>query len=263
MKEFGHEYTSIDGNYVQYKTIPWLGTFAKCYYPLEGFSVERISELLPSTVTIECISDQTWTGFDNRANQTVWVWLRKNDNDLLSSFNRSVRYYIRKGANKGVKVEVESSREAFEDFWRIFTHTAGRGEFKPRFRSIVERIFRETDFSRLFLCYYDSKPVAAFMTIHSDEAACFYYGGAYKEFLSTHASYVGHWEIIRYYNDLGKTLYDMAGVGYSKSYSFKKGWGDVVTHYRSNRIKSRYKYALLKLFRNSRLLQTLYYGVLK
>jgi len=147
MKRLGHEYMKVDGNYVHYKSVPLVGTFVKCYYPLVRLDVDHIKEKLPGIVSVECVSDESLAGFQNEPNHTVWVNLGQNESVILSSFNKTVRNtvrrYIRKEKDSGVSVESDRSSDGFEAFWKILQHTAQRGEFHCPARPIVETVFHE------------------------------------------------------------------------------------------------------------------------
>jgi hypothetical protein len=139
----------------------------------------------------------------------VWVDVAVNPETLFAEhFDRSCVKNINKAKREGVEVSVESSDEAIEEFFRIYTGTMQRNQAHGRYAFSLS-FFREIrdnlpQNARFTFARHGGKMVAATLYMHDDDNVYSYLGGADAEFNSLRPTNLVIWETIQWAHATGK-----------------------------------------------------------
>ena len=161
----------------------------------------------------------------------------KSEEEVFASFHSKHRYNIRLADKKGVEVRVCGSEKA-EEFGEIMKVTTERDGFKApgskRYAGILDSF---GDDARLYMAYYDGKPIAGTLAVRCGDKVWFFYGGSLNSCRNLMPNYLLQWEMIKWAIESGCKIYDFRGVSGNIDensplyglYRFKKGFnGDLV-----------------------------------
>lgn len=155
--------------------------------------------------------------------------------DLFMTFRSDYRNRIRKASKKGVAVKI-CSKDKIDDFCELMNQTGQRDGFNVRPKSYFLNILKFLgDDARLYMAYYNGKPVAGAIAIRSSFNVMKYqYGASSNANRNLYASYLIQWEMIKWGKECGCKVYDFGGISgdfTNKSnphyglYRFKQGFG--------------------------------------
>jgi lipid II:glycine glycyltransferase (peptidoglycan interpeptide bridge formation enzyme) len=174
--------------------------------------------------------------------QTLLLDLSLSEEGLLSQMHEKTRYNIRLARRKGVEVRLINlnAKDEFEKFWDLLKKTAERNKFKlhPKeyYQKMLEILGKE-DFGqerreemrvRLYLAYYQDKPIAGAIVGYFGETATYLHGASSYQDRALMAPCLLHWEIIRQAKKEGYKFYDFWGIDEKRwpgLTRFKKGFG--------------------------------------
>ncbi|MBO1678390.1 lipid II:glycine glycyltransferase FemX [Bittarella massiliensis (ex Durand et al. 2017)] len=188
-------------------------------------------------------------GFTYQENQTDDDTIQRRSNymlplagrtkeELLASFHQKWRYNIRLAGRKGVVCKV-GTKEDLPDFMKVYQVTGQRDGFNTRPMSYFERMLDALgEQVRLYLCYYEGRPISGAITTNYAGKTCYVYGASDNAFRNVMPNHLMQWEMIQWAVDTGCVVYDFQGIPLDLSgndhmhgvYLFKKGFnGQVVT----------------------------------
>ena len=160
----------------------------------------------------------------------------RTEDEMLAFFTQKTRYNIRLAVRKGVEVRI-CGKEMVPDFTRIMAVTGSRDGFATRPAWYFERILDSLgEHARLYMAFYEDKPVAGTLAIHYGDKVWYLYGASANEYRNVMPNYLLQWEMIRWAIETSCTLYDFRGASGDLSednplyglYRFKKGFnGDL------------------------------------
>lgn len=157
----------------------------------------------------------------------------KIENEIFESFSSKHRYNVRLAAKKGVEVRVCGSEKA-EEFGRIMKVTTERDGFRaPESEHYSKILDKFGENARLYMAYYEEKPIAGALAVRCGDKVWFFYGGSLNSFRNLMPNYILQWEMIRWAIRSGCRIYDFRGVSGNTDksdplyglYRFKKGFG--------------------------------------
>lgn len=163
----------------------------------------------------------------------------KTEDELLASFHHKTRYNIRLAAKKGVVVRIEG-KEKLNDFIKIMKTTGERDDFAIRNISYFEKMADALKgHFRLYMAYFEDKPIAGAVAIHYSNKVWYLYGGSLNVHRNMMPNYLLQFEMIKWAVQNNCSLYDFRGVsGFEDEnhpmygvYRFKKGFNPTFTEF--------------------------------
>ena len=137
----------------------------------------------------------------------------KTEEQLMQDFHHKVRYNIRLAERKGVTVKV-GAREDVAVFHRMIVETGLRDNFVVRGREYYEKVFdcMAPDHIKVFIAYYEEKPIAGTIGILYGNKCWYLYGASISEHRSLMPNYLLQWNMIKWALESGCEIYDFRGV---------------------------------------------------
>jgi len=136
----------------------------------------------------------------------------KTSGDIMAGFRRKTRYYIKFAEKNGVTVEIKDKSHLHE-FYSVYRQTGDRNNFDVRSEKYLAKILDALgDKARLYICYYDGKPVAGAITSQYAGKTCHLYGGSDNEHRHLCPSYLMQWHMINWAIESGCEWYDFMGI---------------------------------------------------
>lgn len=171
--------------------------------------------------------------------------LSPGEEEVLGRLRKSTRRNIRKAIKEGVEIEVATSPEAVDEFYRLNCMTRRRHGLPPQphafFRQIYKHVISENA-GIVVLASHGGKSIAGAMYFHMGEKAYFKYGASVVEYQRLRPNNLVMWEAIKWYARqgyknlcLGRTEPENEGLR-----QFKTGWGV------EERIMKYYKFDIAK-----------------
>lgn len=163
----------------------------------------------------------------------------KTEEQMLAHFHSKWRYNIRVAIKNGVEVKV-CDKSALSEFVPIMRETGSRDGFATRPQSYFEGMLEAFgEEARLYMAYYQGKPVAGTIALHYGDKVWYLYGASANEYRNVMPNYLLQWEMIRWAVQTGCKIYDFRGVSGDLSesnplyglYRFKKGFNGDFTEF--------------------------------
>ena len=161
--------------------------------------------------------------------KTLFLDLRKEEEDIFKNFTYKVRYNIRLSERKGVKIEFKD--EYLPEFYELMKKTAKKDQFRPFDEEYYKRLFDiiSKDFKvKLCLANYKGRIIAANILIFFGKDSIGVHGASDWKYKALKAPNLLQWERIRFSKDSGYERYNFWGIDEKKwpglSF-FKKGFG--------------------------------------
>lgn len=156
----------------------------------------------------------------------------RNQEQLMMNFTQKTRYNIRVAQKHGVEIRVVG-QEHLDDFMRLMEVTGKRDGFTVRPRSYFARMLDVLgDHVRLYMAFYEGQAVSGAICTNYGDKACYLYGASDNLYRNVMPNYLIQWEMIRWAEETGCTVYDFQGVSGNLDesnplyglYRFKKGF---------------------------------------
>ncbi len=174
---------------------------------------------------------------------TVFIDLKKDEQQLLKAMKPKTRYNVRLSRRKGVEVRRASFSEL--DIWyELYKQTCERNRIFLHdiayFRAVFEANNNNTDptEAEMLIAEIDDQPLAAMFLAFSGERSTYLYGASSSTHRNLMGTYALQWEAIRRAKKHGCAKYDMFGVAPKPDpahpmyglYRFKTGFGGQLFH---------------------------------
>lgn len=175
---------------------------------------------------------------------TIYVDLKKDNQQLLDSMKPKTRYNIGLSERKGVNVK-SIGLENIDVWYQLYRETALRnnlniGDIK-NFQAVLNaQLNNDNDTTEvlLLIAEFDSTPLAAMFLVISKNRASYLYGASSSSNRNLMATYALQWEAMQIAKSKGCTEYDMFGVSPNPTpshplyglYKFKTGFGGELYH---------------------------------
>jgi lipid II:glycine glycyltransferase (peptidoglycan interpeptide bridge formation enzyme) len=185
--------------------------------------------------------------------------------NILLAMRKTTRQLINKGENliKSGEIVVKNFDSISDEMWEVYQSTANRGGFVPFSRRYLEQeyaSFSKNDQCMMKGIYYGDTLLSWGLWIVSGKR-CFYHQGANILSKSFPASYISHFQGIKWAKSQGCVSYDFWGVGpkdnqnhpWANISAFKRGFGgDDVELVRAQDYPLSWKYWILWAFETYR-----------
>lgn len=214
--------------------------------------------------TTESSDDNTWLLPHFRpahANyQPEWtskIDLTQNEDDILKNMKPKGRYNIKLAEKKGVKIITPNKHlpleTAVEYFYKLLQETTDRDQFFGHLKAYYLDLLttlpgpahfpkmtnHECPHARLYLAYFEDKPIAGIIVTFFKDTATYYYGASSNHYRQLMAPYLLHWQTILDAKKMGLKWLDLFGIAPANTphhpwhgvTEFKKKFGGTIYHY--------------------------------
>lgn len=155
--------------------------------------------------------------------------------EIFASFHPKTRYNIRLAEKKGVVIKEDCGKEELPLFYTILKETTERDKFLVRpyaYFSDLWDVLLPPGYLKLFMAYYEGKPIAGTLAFLFGDKAWYIYGASSNSHRNVMPNYLLQWSMIQWAIRNNCTLYDFRGVpGHLTEdnplyglYRFKKGF---------------------------------------
>ncbi len=188
--------------------------------------------------TVKKLGFSHFTGGNNfetiqsRFNYRLYINNRSAD-ELFANFHSKTRYNIRVAQKHNVEIKI-CGKEYLDDFIKIMKTTGQRDGFNVRPKSYFARMLDSLgDNVRLYMAFYENKPIAGAITTNYAGQTCYVYGASDNNHRNVMPNYLIQWEMIKWAVETDCYVYDFQGVSGDISdksnhlyglYRFKKGF---------------------------------------
>lgn len=132
--------------------------------------------------------------------------------DILMSFHSKTRYNVRLAGRRGVEVK-SLGKDGLDDFYHLMEITGKRDDFtirsKEYFANMLDALGENV---RLYIAYYEGEAISGSIATNYNGKTYYLYGCSSNEHRNTMSTYLLQWEMIRWAQETGCTVYDMQGV---------------------------------------------------
>lgn len=175
---------------------------------------------------------------------TIFIDLKKNENQLLNEMKSKTRYNVKLSQRKGVRVRSAAFAE-LPIWYELYKETCARNGICLHgieyFKAVVETHVSNTSSPaevNLLIAELDGIPLAAMFLVFSGNRATYLYGASSSKNRNYMPTYALQWEAIKRAKKKGCTEYDMFGVAPQPDpahplfglYRFKTGFGGHLFH---------------------------------
>jgi peptidoglycan pentaglycine glycine transferase (the first glycine) len=146
---------------------------------------------------------------------TIFVDLKKPEEEILASFKPKTRYNIRLSQKHGVSVREDSSRNGMEILYGLFSETGKRAGFFQRPKEYYCGYWKkcvESDMGKIFIAEFKNEPLAALFAYRLGKKFWYKDGGSSRKFREAMAPYLLQWEAMRWAKKNGYEIYDLVAV---------------------------------------------------
>jgi len=168
--------------------------------------------------------------------------LTPDEETLFDRFHPKTRYNIRLAQKKGVEIRDNCSKEDLPVFYELLKETTERDKFLVRAYSYFSDLWDylvPPGYFRLFMAYYEGRPVAGTLAFLFGKKAWYIYGASSNAYRNVMPNYLLQWTMIKWARQNDCTLYDFRGVPGELSednplyglYRFKKGFNGEYTEF--------------------------------
>lgn len=162
--------------------------------------------------------------------------------ELFNRFHPKTRYNIRLAERKGVQIQDNPGKDELPVFYELLKETTERDKFLVRsydYFSDLWDYLTPAGYLKLFMAYYEGKPVAGTLAFLFGNKAWYIYGASSNASRNVMPNYLLQWTMIKWAVESGCTLYDFRGVPGDLSeenplyglYRFKKGFNGEYTEF--------------------------------
>jgi len=229
----GKERISIDGiqGFVTHR--PVLGYTTLYVYNLQQATGKKLSKIVSLSkklkvariwiYTLEQIHE--WNSF-SKPNYTLIINLTLPEEKLWKQIGPKTRNMVRRGEREGVKIELAASESQFSNWWKVYIKTAYSKGFNPQPYGLVHTIFKQANFSRLFIATKNSQVIGGMFFLVNKYPM--YWLGAYdRSYKQYHGANLNMWNAILHFKEKGYEVLDLGGIKIDKSHGpsrFKKSF---------------------------------------
>jgi len=155
---------------------------------------------------------------------TYWIDLKnKSEQELLSSFRKTLRHSIRNAQGKSLEVKKCFDLDELKEFYGLCVANMKRRKTVPYPFSVVKFLYNSPD-TELRLAFYKGKIIAGDLFLNYGKFVHYFLGATDYKYLNLGANYFILWEKIR--SLLGKdVIFDLGAAPKSSQLeTFKRGW---------------------------------------
>jgi lipid II:glycine glycyltransferase (peptidoglycan interpeptide bridge formation enzyme) len=191
----------------------------------------------------QCKFQRNDTGLDFEGVQPAFVFqldITPSEIKLLENMHSKTRYNIKLATKKGVTIRQATGKQDLPSFYAILQETAARDHFLIRGYEYFEMIWDQmalNGMAQIFLAEFEGRVVSATLALILGKKTWYLYGASSNDYRNVMPNYLIQWEMIRWAQEQGCTVYDFRGVSGDLDesnplyglYRFKKGFnGDLI-----------------------------------
>ena len=204
-------------------------------FVLENKLVLRIKPYIFSDEQLDFpIEHNPLLNMDFRKLDKVYTSLLLNLNDDLETINKNLKPRWRNYLNQSIKNELKIAEgndgELFRTFIKIYEQMMDRKSFREYVSPVKLMKLNETLDNRfkckVFVAYKDDQPAAGLVGTAISNTGIYLIGATNEHGLELRASYLLHWEMIKWMKSMGCLRYDLGGANKERNpggYKFKSG----------------------------------------
>jgi len=165
---------------------------------------------------------------------SFWIDLTKSEEELMTGFTSKTRYNIRLAQRKGVKIKLENSDKAFDEYIRLTRETVERQGFyahSEHYHRLMWK-FLKKDIAYLLTASYNKEIITAWILFAYKGFLYYPYGASSEKYKNVMASNLMMWEAIRFGKKLKLKTFDLWGREEGKGFThFKEGYNPNVVKF--------------------------------
>jgi lipid II:glycine glycyltransferase (peptidoglycan interpeptide bridge formation enzyme) len=193
------------------------------------FSDEKIDPILNQMLT-ENLSFR-------RSNKEYSSLLVDMNNDL-ETINKNLRprwrNYLNQATRNDLKIVEGNNSELYSSFIKLYGQMMDRKDFREYVNPIkmgkLNELLEDSVKLKIFIAYKDDKPVAGLVGTAIGDTGIYLLGATNEMGLELRASYMLHWEMIKWMKAMNCFRYDLGGINKIRNpggFKFKSGISDV------------------------------------
>lgn len=150
--------------------------------------------------------------------QTLLTSLERPEEKIMAHFKSKTRYNLRVAERKGIKIfhlPHPQAAQYLPVFMQLTHATNLRNQIKSHpetyYKNLLD-ILGQAGLASLHIAYQGEQPLSALILIRHEQTATYLFGASSSEDRNTMASFLLHWEVMKYARTAGDTVYDWWGV---------------------------------------------------
>ncbi len=146
--------------------------------------------------------------------RTIIVDLEASEEDILMRMKSKWRYNVRLSIRRDVEVR-KGEEEDVETFYNMMRTTAERGDFGIHSLEYYRRawqLFAPDDRVRLFMAYYEGRPLGGIMAYAFNGQSWYMYGASSNRHRNLMPNHQLQWRAMQWAKSRGCTQYDLWGI---------------------------------------------------
>lgn len=232
LEQIGWEAEKIDGNFIYFKRIPFLGTLIKFQRPEKidfgkviSFAKQNGAFFLKIEPKVETpnfakfgLHKDSWPLTPSKS---ILIDLEPLLEEIYDAFAKKTRYSIRQAEKNKVKTITLDDNELFAHLWiknreRFF---GSKKEVETLFN-----VFKKTNQAKILFSQKGEDALAGVMLIFSDQACYYMYAFSTPLGKKLQAASLCAWEAVKYAKKNGAKIFDFEGIYDERFHSTTKSW---------------------------------------
>lgn len=155
------------------------------------------------------------SALDLQFKATVFVDLKKTEEEILAGFKQKTRYNIRLAQKRGVSIKKDNSPDGIEKMYRLYAETGTRANFFLRPKEYTLSYWKkciDANLGKIFIAYEGETPLAGLFAYFLGKKIWYKDGGSSRLRKEIMAPYALQWEAMRWAKNNGYEIYDMVAV---------------------------------------------------
>jgi len=186
-------------------------------------------------------TDVCLSAFQMVEKHTHLLDLTRSEDEIWSSFEGRCRTAIRKAEKGGVRINLESSREAIEGYYDILNSLyVGQKMATPNPKQFYYRLWDAFTGDQLYIltAWHGETLIAGAIILHDKDRFYYLNGASLYDYNSLCPNNLIQWEAIRLAKAKGALWYDFVGSDIERLAKFKKSFGGDLVSYSSLEMSS-------------------------
>ena len=166
---------------------------------------------------------------------SFWIDLKKSEEELLKSFHSKTRYNIRYAERKGVVVEEDNSKRAFDRYIELMRETVERQGFyahSEKYHRLMWEYLRKAKIAHLLVAKHEDKIMTTWILFKKDGFLYYPYGASTFDNKNLQANSAMMWGAIKFGKKHKLKTFDLWGREEGKGFTrFKEGFNPEVVEF--------------------------------
>lgn len=166
---------------------------------------------------------------------SFWIDLSRSEGELMASFHKKTRYNIQYARRKGVVIQEDNSKEAFEIYLKLMRETVERQGFyahNEKYHRLMWQSLRKADIAHLLVAKYKGKIHTAWILFAHDGFLYYPYGASSFKQKNLQTNSAMMWGAIQFGKAHHLKTFDLWGREKGKGFTrFKEGFHPEVVEF--------------------------------